>query len=627
MTYLVRPLRNLGMISTNTPRSFITQAMESSMRHCINFSARLHLLAIIFASSLPASTNVSERQPNVIIVITDDQGYGDMACHGHPFANTPNIDRLYSQSVRLTDFHVMPLCAPTRAMLMTGRNPLRDGVWATVLGRSILPAGTPTIANYFSANGYATGMFGKWHLGDNAPARPQDKGFQTAFYHGGGGVGQTPDFWANDYRDDTYFLNGKPVKTNGYCTDVWFGAALDFMRANREKPFLAYIATNAPHAPYIAPLDLKRKYEDIPGMDASTAAFYAMIENIDTNLGRLMQFMIEESLEENTILIFMTDNGTAHGTAAKNEKLRFNAGMRGAKGTLYDGGHRVPCFIRWPKGGLPGENGLGRDYQGLACAADLLPTVASLCGIDLKPNSRPLDGIDLAPFLKSQTESIPPDRTLFMQFAQADTPPKRGQGVVLTNQWRLINQRELYEIKADPSQRTNQMNLRNDVARKLNEEYNRWFDDVERIFKEQNPIWIGSELENPVRLNCMDWHTGGTPANLPWDQTMIRKGLRSNGYWAIDVRQPGAYEIKLARWPEESMLALSAVPENAGRWPVAHARLMVGKVDAGVSVDPKDCAAVFHVNLQLGQQQLKTEFKTAQGDVLGGAYYVTIRRK
>ncbi|RLT14691.1 MAG: hypothetical protein DWI24_02575, partial [Planctomycetota bacterium] len=202
------------------------------------------LLALLLVSvSNPCRLHASERRPNVVIVMTDDQGYGDLGCHGHPFLKTPNLDKLHHESVRLTDFHVMPLCAPTRAMLMTGRDALREGVWATVLGRSILPAGSSTMATHFAANGYATGMFGKWHLGDNYPARPHDKGFQKALYHGGGGVGQTPDYWGNDYLNDTYFLSGKPVQKSGYCTDVWFESAFDFIRENRQKPFLAYIAT------------------------------------------------------------------------------------------------------------------------------------------------------------------------------------------------------------------------------------------------------------------------------------------------------------------------------------------------------------------------------------------------
>lgn len=568
----------------------------------------------------------AERRPNVVIVMTDDQGYGDLAAHGHPLVKTPHLDKLHAESVRLTDFHVMPLCAPTRAMLMTGRNPLRDGVWATVLGRSILPAGTPTVASYFAASGYATGMFGKWHLGDNAPARPQDKGFQTAFYHGGGGVGQTPDHWGNRYFNDTYFANGTHKKTNGYCTDVWFDHAMQFMKTHREKPFLVYLATNAPHSPYIAPPELEKKYRAIEGLDAASAAFYAMIENIDQNVGRLMQFLKTESLEENTIFIFMTDNGTAQGMAAPNPKYRYNAGMRGTKGTLYEGGHRVPCFIRWPGGGLP-AGGQGRDEPALACAADLLPTLARLCDVPLRPDAIAIDGLDLSAVLKNPPNAAQPERTLFIQFGQSDTPPKRGAAAVLTRRWRVVNGRELYDIQNDPAQKTNLAATHPAELAQATAEYNRWFDQVEPALAGENPIWVGSGLENPVRLNCMDWHTGGTPANLPWNQPMIRRSPPVNGYWAIDVRQAGDYEIKLMRWPAEANLALNAGPENARTWPVAKARIEIGQVKAESAAGPDAHEVTFQVKLAEGPQRMKTELLDSAGQSLGGAFYAVVRRK
>ncbi|MGD1890437.1 MAG: sulfatase-like hydrolase/transferase, partial [Cyclobacteriaceae bacterium] len=204
--------------------------------------------------SEPASEKVEETvsRPNVIIVVTDDQGYGDMSCHGNPHLPTPNIDLLYSQSTRLTDFHVSPTCAPTRAALLTGHYSNRTGVWHTIGGRSLLREGEVTIADVMAENGYATGIFGKWHLGDNEPFLPQNRGFQEVLVHGGGGVGQQPDYWNNDYFDDTYFHNGKPEKFSGYCTDVWFENDLTFIGDQKEakKPFFCYIATNAPHSPY-----------------------------------------------------------------------------------------------------------------------------------------------------------------------------------------------------------------------------------------------------------------------------------------------------------------------------------------------------------------------------------------
>lgn len=581
----------------------------------------LLILPVLGSTGLFADTS----RPNVVIVLTDDQGYGDLGVHGHPFVKTPHLDRLHVESVRLTDFHVMPLCAPTRAMLMTGRNPLRVGVWATVLGRSILPADVPTMPQLFSANGYATGMFGKWHLGDNAPARPQDKGFQTAFYHGGGGVGQTPDFWGNDYIDDTYFRNGVPEKVTGYCTDVWFDAAKKFMSQQKQadRPFFTYIATNAPHSPYIPPPDLTQAYRDVPGIDTPTAAFYAMIENIDTNLGKLQKFLVDQKLDDNTILIYLTDNGTAQGLKAPGS---FNAGMRASKGSLYEGGHRVPLFIRWPGGGLPGP--AGRDVKSLTSGVDLLPTLATLCGLNWGSFAREaIDGLDLSKALIGESVPQLASRSLYVQFSQADNAPQKTQAAVLRNNWRLVNDKELYDIDSDPGQKINLYDRHPEVVASLRAEHAHWYESIAPSFQKFHGIMVGSDQENPVRLNAMDWHTGGTPAGLAWNQSMIKNGLRGNGFWVIDVQKPGPYEIQLLRWPFESGLNLNDAPKGGKALPIASAQIRIADHVYEKSADGRNKSVVFDVQLEPGEQRLQTEFRDAQGNPLGGAYYVRIKPK
>jgi non-canonical purine NTP pyrophosphatase (RdgB/HAM1 family) len=237
-----------------------------------------------------------QKHPNVILIITDDQGYGDLACHGNEWIQTPTMDKLYNESVRLTNFHVGTTCAPTRAGLMSGRDHNRVGVWHTINGRSIMRKEETTIAQIFQNSEYITGMFGKWHLGDNYPYRPQDRGFDEVLMHGGGGVGQSPDYWDNDYFDDVYFKNGYPTQTEGYCTDVWFDAAINFIENNKEKPFFCYVATNAPHSPFHVPqkyIDMYKDNEEIPNPN-----FYGMITNIDENLALLMQKLEELEIEE-----------------------------------------------------------------------------------------------------------------------------------------------------------------------------------------------------------------------------------------------------------------------------------------------------------------------------------------
>src|SRR5262245_5713972 len=215
---------------------------------------------LLAATLAPAD---APRPPNVVVILTDDQGYGDLSCHGNTVLKTPNLDRLHGRSVRLTNFHVDPTCSPTRAALMTGRYSSRTGVWHTIMGRSILRRDEVTLAELFARAGYRTGIFGKWHLGDNFPYRPQDRGFHDCVVHGGGGVGQTPDFWGNRYFDDTYLENGRPRRFAGYCTDVFFDQALAFLDRHKARPFFLYLATNAPHAPYRVPERYRQVYRKL----------------------------------------------------------------------------------------------------------------------------------------------------------------------------------------------------------------------------------------------------------------------------------------------------------------------------------------------------------------------------
>ncbi len=220
------------------------------------------LISLVVCLLVPLHAIAANAQPNVVFVLTDDQGYGPMHCHGDLNIKTPEMDRLHRESVRFTNFHVQPNWAPTRALLLTGRPPLKNGVWATIRGRSLLKRGESTVAESFKAGGYKTALFGKWHLGDNYPFRPEDRGFEEVLMHGGGGVGNIQDYWANNYFDDYYQHNGAWKKFKGYCTDVWFTEAMKFIEQNREQPFFVMIATNAPHLPLVAPQEYIERYKN-----------------------------------------------------------------------------------------------------------------------------------------------------------------------------------------------------------------------------------------------------------------------------------------------------------------------------------------------------------------------------
>ncbi|MBP7050518.1 MAG: arylsulfatase [Phycisphaerae bacterium] len=550
------------------------------------------------------------RPPNVILVVTDDQGYGDLSCHGNPILRTPNLDALRRQSARLTDFHASPTCAPTRASLMTGRYCNRTGVWHTIMGRSLLRRDEVTMADIFAARDYRTGIFGKWHLGDNFPFRPHDRGFHEVLVHGGGGVGQTPDFWGNDYFDDTYWHNGVPEKHSGYCTDVWFDAAMRFVEANRDRPFFVYLAPNAPHSPYNVPTAYSAPYG---GPEVPNAAFYGMIANLDENMGRLMERLKSLDLEANTIVVFMTDNGTAAGLQGGKG---FNAAMRGTKGSEYDGGHRVPCFIRWPAGELGG----GRDVNRLTAHIDLLPTLIDLCGLP-SPVGVAFDGASILPLLRGR-EAGWPDRVLVTDSQRIEHPQKWRRSAVMTDRWRLVNGKELYDIGADPGQRNDVSETCAETVHELRGAYERWWADISSRFDECCEIVVGSDLENPSRLTCHDWHEADP---LPWNQAHIRQGIASNGFWAIEIARAGEYEFALRRWPREVDEPIEGAIPGGEAIRATKARILVGGVDLEKDIPEGAREVVFRIPLEPGKVRVQT-WLTAEDGASRGAYYLYVAR-
>jgi len=564
------------------------------------------------------------RGPNVVLVITDDQGYGDLGCHGNPIIITPNIDNLYNESIRLTNFHVGPTCAPTRAGLMTGRYCNCTGVWHTIMGRSLIRENEVTMGDVFRANGYRTGIFGKWHLGDNYPFRPHDRGFDVALVHGGGGVSQTPDYWGNDYFDDTYSRNGKPEAFTGYCTDVWFDEAMKFIEANKERPFFCYLPTNAPHGPYNVADSYSTPYRgQVPDYRAN---FYGMITNIDDNMARLRTKLKALGIEDNTILIWMTDNGSSGGCSLDKDgfvKEGYNAGMRGMKGSEYEGGHRVPIFIHWPGGGFT----QGRDINQLTANIDVLPTLIDLCGLK-GPEDVAFNGVSLKLILMGQSDNWP-DRVVVTDSQRVEYPIKWRKSATMTNRWRLINGVELYDILADPEQRNDIAEEHPDVVQELRKHYEQWWDIVSASFDEDCPIVIGSEHEKTSRLTSHDWHG----EQCAWNQGQIRQGLNCNGYWIIEIATDGDYVFELRRWPKEEDKAVTAgIPGEITDWyhggralDLKTARIKIGEQEETQTIDPEAKGVTFTFNLKAGVTRLQTFLTDATGIPIG-AYYVYAKR-
>jgi len=555
---------------------------------------RLLVLGLFLAGVAWASTEAAAARPNVVLVMTDDQGYGDLGCHGNDVIKTPTLDKLYAQSVRLTNFHVDPTCSPTRSALLTGHYSVRTGVWHTIQGRSMLRRDELTFGNLLGEAGYRTAAFGKWHLGDNYPFRPHDRGFDETLVHGGGGIVQTPDYFGNTYFSPTLMRNGKWEPSDGYCTNVFFDAALAFIEKNKEKPFFIYLPTNVAHGPYQVADEYSKPYRDA-GLPANLANFYGMITNFDENMARLMATLDRLGLAENTVLIYMTDNGTSG--------RGFNSGMNGRKGSIYDGGHRVPCFIRWPA-----ELEAGRDIDHLTAHVDIVPTLLEICDAE-KPEGLEFDGQSILPLLTGKGQDNWPDRALVVESHRIEHPEKWRKSAVMTDRFRLVNGKELFDMRADPGQKKNVADANPKVVKQLRKVYESYWADVSKRFDEYCEIVLGSPEENPAMLTCHDWHEPSR--GVPWNQGHIQKRLASNGFWAVDVERAGRYEFVLRERPE---YAKHALPDGT-------ARLKIGAVDVTQPMAAGSTAVRFEVELPKGKTRLVTWLEEAKG-ASRGAFFV-----
>ncbi|MFK7741687.1 MAG: arylsulfatase [Planctomycetota bacterium] len=585
-------------------------------------TTHLRLRRLALAASLlmpPLAATAQSQRPNVVLIVTDDQGYGDLGAHGNSKIQTPHLDALHRESVRLSNYHVDPTCSPTRSALLSGRYSTRTGVWHTIMGRSLMAGGERTIAEAFQGAGYRTGMFGKWHLGDNAPCRPQDQGFERVVWHHGGGVGQGPDFWGNDYFDDTYEVDGNWRAFEGYCTDVWFEQASEFVQREDARPFFVYLATNAPHGPYLVADEYSKPYRDA-GVAKTMANFYGMITNIDENVGKLRKLLSETGLADNTIFVFTTDNGTAAGSGKRRQETGtwpgYNAGMRGSKGSEYDGGHRVPMFVYWPNGEIGGGGGggesnrTGRDIAALAAHVDVLPTLAELCDVRLDDTIQ-RDGASFAAALRG-VGPAPSERTLFVHSQRVEHPKKWRKSAVMTDRWRLINGKLLFDMAADPGQQNDVAAEHPKVLAKLREAYNGWWQSLEPRFDDCVRIDLGG-AQSPAELMSHDWHTNDK--GTPWHQNHVRNRAALNGPWAVNIVQAGTYRITLRCWPKQLDRAMKCV----------RAKLEIGGLTESQELEADATHVTFEVLLEAGHAMLQSTLQRTDGKQQG-AYFASVER-
>jgi len=505
------------------------------------------ILAIILSSFVICHSSLAAQQrPNILLILTDDQGYGDLSIHGNPHLQTPHIDQLGHSGVRFDRFYVNSFCAPTRAALLTGRWPLRTGCHGVTHNREAMRPSEVTIAEAVKTAGYRTACIGKWHNGEQYPYTPQGQGFDEFFGFNNG-------HW-NCYFDATLLRGAKYEKTKGYITDVLTDEAMKFISANRKRPFFCYLSYNAPHSPYQVPDRYFDKFK-AKGFEDNVAAFYGMCENIDDNVGRLLAHLDKLRLADNTIVLFLTDNGGTAGVKS------YNAGMRGGKVSVHEGGSRVPLFMRWPA-----AKWKPRVVQQIVSHIDLYPTLLDLCGVT-PPSGPKLDGISLRPLLEGG-DLLWPDRVLYTHNPINES--NKYPGAVRTQRYRLVREIkgpgggskakasdasatawQLYDMETDPGEERNIANEHPDIVEKLSKLYDAWFADISHDGLQRFPLPVGHAEHNPVELHAPqayfdkplrfangpgfanDWLTGWTDA-------------KSKVWFDIAVVTAGRYEIELA---------------------------------------------------------------------------------
>jgi arylsulfatase A-like enzyme len=460
-----------------------------SMKHTLRLLITLLLAPL--AALHAADTSEPRAKPNIILVMPDDLGYGDYACLGNPITHTPSVDAFKKESLLFTQFHVSPTCSPCRSALMSGRHEFKNGVTHTILERERMNLKTFTLPQMLKTVGYTSGIFGKWHLGDEEAYRPENRGFDEVYIHGGGGIGQTfpgscGDAPGNTNIDPALWHNGKWEKTTGYCTDLFFAQAIKWMDAKRDakQPFFAYIPLNAAHGPWVLPTEYYQQYLGKPGVSEDVAKFFGMLENIDTNFGVLLAKLKEWGVEDNTLVIYL---GTDNGGFAEACKI-FNAGMKGSKVTPYQGGTRAPCFFRWPAGGIPA----GAECAALSAHLDLFPTLAEITGATLTAEVKPqVEGRSLLTVLKNPKAEWA-DRTLVHHVGRWATgkaaESKYTKCAVQNSRFTLVNNAELYDLKADPGETKNVIAEHPEVVAVLRATYDQWWTDVQPMLINENVV-------------------------------------------------------------------------------------------------------------------------------------------
>jgi len=554
-------------------------------------------LLVLFTTFLASSMSAADN-PNVVVVLIDNHGYYELSRNGHPVVQTPRMDKLSETGVNFTDFNAPPFCSPSRGALLTGRYALRYGIHNTVGGVSILHKDETTMADLLKSAGYRTGVFGKWHLGMSHPYTPDLRGFDEHFIHGGGGVSQLEDYFGNNHMNATYTHNGQYVKSRGFSTDVLFDQGIDFMNRNRENPFFCLITTPAVHFPTLLHPETGKRLKERGVTDEKQLPIWSMIENVDDNVGRLLDYLETSGLKDNTLLFLMSDQGV------NDRGVPHRAGEGAQRGVQYDEKHQVYCMVQYPQltDNRPG------DRSELTGMVDVLPTVLDVCGIDQPSN---LDGQSMKPLLGNASDWND-ERKLIVQCPRARDRSKWGNVSVKYKKWRLVDGKEFYNIQEDYGQTKNIIDQHPCLVKDLTQTYEQFWNSLPPQSELLSAHVLGAKEAPSVRLNGMDWFEGGHP----WPQQALAK-RNQQGKWRVEIARDGIYRFELRHYPREEPRPIMAVK----------ASVQVGDQLNSVPLDTLATHAVLQLPLKKGTFDMITTFQHPtdhEGNKEWGAYYVHV---
>jgi arylsulfatase A-like enzyme len=537
---------------------------------------------LLYAGLIHGKRN-NDTAPNVLLILTDNQSYYELSCNGHSIVKTPNIDKFADEGVVFDHFYASPFCSPSRVEMLTGKYALKMGVHNTIGGVSIIPTGEILLPGYLKEKGYTSGVFGKWHLGNEYPYNPLYRGFDRSFIHDGGGIGQLPDYYDNTHIDAHYDSNGEIVHSNGFSSDVLFRKAKEFIEENKDDPFFCFISTPATHSPWQAhPEKLKELEKRGVEDDNKEMALYSMIENIDDNVGEMLKYLENSGMRENTLVIIATDQGMKYrGLSNPPPEKEF-----GLPDHVFDRRHHVFCMMQYPA--LTKSSFSVKNLTGII---DIPPTILDVCGI---PVPSTMNGKSLKPLLQGRTESWDIDRTLIIQCPRQRERIKNRNVSIKTKKWRLIDGNLLFDAEKDPSQLTDVSRQYPGVVDSLNAIYTDFWN---RLPPEEEVLprhIIGAEKIPEIRLNAMDWYKGDSP----WTQGQIEKRVHQ-GTWAVDVVNPGRYRFELRRYPREASKPIEAT----------HAAIKLGEVMEEIPIKRIDNKAILQLELEKGSYDMKTFFR------------------